>query len=62
MKKRIRKRPPDEIKVIVDKKLDDMERHTTDKQREYFYRKPYGLGDIRDDRQMHVSSMSKMWV
>lgn len=48
VKKRIRRRPPDEIKVIIDKKRDDMERHTTYKQREYFYRKPYGLGDIRD--------------
>lgn len=62
MKKRIRKRPPDEIKVIVEKKLDDMERHTTDKQREYFYRKPYGLGDIRDDRKVYVSSVPEMRV
>lgn len=52
MKKKIRKRPPDEIKIVVNRKLDEMERlktAATDKHREYFYRKPYGLGDIRDD-------------
>lgn len=48
MKRKIRRRPPDEIKVILNKKRDDMERHTTDKQKDYFYKKPYGLGDIRD--------------
>lgn len=48
VKKRIRRRPPDEIKVIINKKRDDMERNTTDKQKVYFYRKPYGMGDIRD--------------
>lgn len=54
MKKKLRRRPPDEIKVIVDKKLDEMEylkNKSTDKHREYFYRKPYGLGDVRDDMQ-----------
>jgi len=53
VKKRIRRRPPDEIKVIVDKKLDEMERLKTprvEKTMEYFYRKPYGMGDIRDDK------------
>lgn len=52
MKKRLRRRPPDEIKVIVDKKRDEMERLRTDridKCRETFYRKPYGKGDIRDE-------------
>lgn len=51
MKKRIRRRPPDEIKVIVNKKLDEMEKlktPRTEKSMEYFYRKPYGMGDIRD--------------
>ena len=51
MKRRIRRRPPDEIKVIVDKKRDEMENLKTNrigKCREWFYRKPYGLGDIRD--------------
>jgi len=53
VKKRLRRRPPDEIKVIVDKKLDEMERLKTprvEKTMEYFYRKPYGMGDIRDDK------------
>ena len=49
MKKKIRKRPPDEVRVIVNKMRDDMERHTTEKQKEYFHRKPYGLGDVRDE-------------
>ncbi len=52
MKKRLRKRPPDEVRVIVNKKLDEMERLKTPeikKSMEYFYRKPYDLGDIRDD-------------
>ena len=51
VKRRIRRRPPDEIKVIVDKKRDEMENLKTNrigKCREWFYRKPYGLGDIRD--------------
>lgn len=51
VKKRIRRRPPDEIKVIVNKKLDEMEKLKTprvEKTMEYFYRKPYGMGDIRD--------------
>ncbi len=52
MKKRLRRRPPDEIKVIEKKRLDEMERLKTPeikKSMEYFYRKPYGMGDIRDD-------------
>lgn len=52
MKRRLRRRPPDEIRVIEKKRLDEMERLKTekiDKCREYFYRKPYGMGDIRDD-------------
>lgn len=42
MKKRIRKRPPDEIKVIEEKKFIDMEHEMTEKQRMNFRRKPYG--------------------
>lgn len=52
MKKRMRKRPPDEIKVVEKKRLDEMERlktKRTDKYREYFYRKPYDMGDIRNE-------------
>lgn len=52
MKKRIRRRPPDEIKVIEKKRLDEMERLKTTREercREFFYRKPYGMRDIRDD-------------
>ena len=53
MKKRIRKRPPDEIKVIVNKKLDDMQRKQySEKEMEYFHRKPYGLGWVDDGKDM----------
>lgn len=51
MRKRIRRRPPDEIRIVEKKRLDEMERLKTKHNREcreYFYRKPYGLGDIRD--------------
>lgn len=42
MKKRIRRRPPDEIKMIVTKKLDEMEHtKTSDSQRKIWERKPY---------------------
>ena len=53
MKKRIRRRPPDEIKMVEKKRLDEMEKLKTprvEKTMEYFYRKPYGKGDIRDDK------------
>lgn len=40
-----RRRPPDEIKVIANKKLDEMERHTmTKEERKTWERKPYCYG------------------
>ena len=48
MKKRIRRRPPDEIRVITNKKLDDMQYNgMTPEQRKAWERKPYGLNDKR---------------
>jgi hypothetical protein len=42
MKKRIRRRPPDEIKVIVNKKRDDMQNEKkSDVIRKAWERKPY---------------------
>lgn len=49
MKKRIRRRPPDEIKVIENKKFDDMEHETTEKLKSWFKRKPYQMRD-KDER------------
>lgn len=51
MKKKIRRRPPDEIKIIEEKKFDDMEHENTEKQKAYFKRKPYDLG-VKND--MHT--------
>ena len=46
MKKKIRRRPPDEIKVIVNKKLDDMEKEKKpDDARKCFERKPYEVAN-----------------
>ena len=45
MKKRIRKRPPDEIKVVEKKRLDEMEHEVTEKQKSWFKRKPYQMRD-----------------
>ena len=50
MKKKIRRRPPDEIKVIEEKKYLDMEHEMTEKQRKWFRRKPYGMGEIDEVR------------
>lgn len=45
MKKKIRRRPPDEIKVIVNKKRDEMENiKPKDSVSEWFRRKPYDFG------------------
>lgn len=45
MVKKLRKRPPDEVKVIIDKKLDDMQYHgMTPEQRKVWERKPYSYG------------------
>ena len=42
MKKRLRRRPPDEIKVVIDKKRDDMENEKkSDELRKIWLRKPY---------------------
>ena len=50
--KKIRKRPPDEVKVIVNKKLDDMQNHgMTPEQRKAWDRKPYGLGEKKNEVQ-----------
>ena len=49
MKKRIRKRPPDEIKMIENKKFDDMQNGgMTPEQRKAWDRKPYQVGDKND--------------
>ena len=49
MKKRLRRRPPDEIKVVINKKLDDMQSHgMTPEQRKAWDRKPYELGEKKD--------------
>ena len=49
MKKRLRRRPPDEIKVVVGKKLDDMQHgKMKPEQRKAWERKPYDLGDKKD--------------
>ena len=50
MKKRIRKRPLDEVKIIERKKYDDMEHEMTEKQRKWFHRKPYDRGDKNEMR------------
>lgn len=50
MKKRIRRRPPDEMKVIIDKKRDDMEHEMTERQMKWFRRKPYDLGGKNEMR------------
>ncbi len=45
MKKKLRKRPPDEIKLIEEKKFDDMQNGgMTPEQRKAWNRKPYDLG------------------
>ena len=52
MKKRLRKRPPDEIKLIERKKFDDMQNGgMTPEQRKAWDRKPYGLGEKKNDLQ-----------
>ena len=46
MKKRLRKRPPDEIKLIERKKFDDMQNGgMTLEQRKAWDRKPYDTGE-----------------
>ena len=48
MVKKLRKRPPDEIRVVINKKLDDMQYHgMTPKQRKAWERKPYTYGGQR---------------
>lgn len=49
MKKRLRRRPPDEVKIIVEKKLDDMQfKGMTPEQRKAWERKPYGFTSGRE--------------
>ena len=38
------------MKVIINKKRDDMQHEVTEKQKEWFRRKPYGLGEKDDMR------------
>ena len=43
--KKPRHRPPDEVKVVINKKFDDMQSGgMTPEQRKAWDRKPYGLG------------------
>ena len=43
--RKLRHRPPDEIRVVIDKKRDDMQNGgMTPEQRKAWDRKPYGLG------------------
>ena len=45
VKKRLRHRPPDEVKVIVNKKLDEMQHYGMSReQRKAWDRKPYDYG------------------
>lgn len=52
MQKKIRKRPPDEIKIIENTKFEDMQNHgMTPQQRKAWNRKPYDYGG--KDGKMH---------
>lgn len=47
--RKLRFRPPDEIKTIVNKKLDDMQNNgMTKEQRKAWERKPYQTGEKKD--------------
>ena len=50
--RKLRHRPPDEIRVVIDKKRDDMQNGgMTPEQRKAWDRKPYGLGEKKNEVQ-----------
>ena len=44
-----RKRPPDEVKVIVNKKFDQMQKSMTEQQKKDWNRKPYQVGHGKEE-------------
>ena len=53
----MRKRPSDEVKVIVNNKLDDMQNHgMTEEQRKAWERKPYQFpkGELNGNKKLHT--------